>query len=102
MKPGSGSAAPAPAPTPSWTPTVAPRGCAASPRGPGPSHAVNTSLTAISSFPPLLSEVGTATTTALIGLHLVPATVAVPTLARSLSTRTDRPATGGGPQGGHR
>jgi hypothetical protein len=31
----------------------------------------------------------TATTTALLGLHLVPATVMIPTLARSLRSRTD-------------
>ena len=47
------------------------------------------SLTAISLVPPLLSEANTATTTALLGLHLVAATVMIPTLARSLRTRTD-------------
>jgi hypothetical protein len=47
------------------------------------------SLTAISLVPPLLSGASTATTTALLGLHLVPATVMIPTLARSLRTRTD-------------
>jgi len=46
-------------------------------------------LTAISLVPPLLSEANTATTTALLGLHLVPATVMIPALARSLRTRTD-------------
>ena len=46
-------------------------------------------LTAISLVPPLLSEADTATTTALIGLHLVAAAVMIPTLARSLRTRTD-------------
>jgi len=46
------------------------------------------SLTAISLVPPLLSGANTATTTALIGLHLVAATVMIPTLARSLRTRT--------------
>ncbi len=45
------------------------------------------SLTAISLVPPLLSEASTATTAALIGLHLVAATVMIPTLARSLRTR---------------
>ena len=45
------------------------------------------SLTAISLVPPLLSGADTATTTALLGLHLVPATVMIPTLARSLRTR---------------
>ncbi|MGH8828107.1 MAG: DUF6069 family protein [Jiangellaceae bacterium] len=47
------------------------------------------SLTAISLVPPLLSGANTATTTALLGLHLVSATVMIPTLARSLRTRTD-------------
>jgi hypothetical protein len=46
-------------------------------------------LTAISLVPPLLSGANTATTTALLGLHLVAATVMVPTLVRSLRTRTD-------------
>ena len=46
-------------------------------------------LTAISLVPPLLSAADPATTTALIGLHLVAATVMIPTLARSLRTRTD-------------
>ena len=47
------------------------------------------SLTAISLVPPILAEADTDTTTALIGLHLVAATVMIPTLARSLRTRTD-------------
>ena len=47
------------------------------------------SLTVISLVPPLLSGANTATTTALFGLHLVAATVMIPTLARSLRTRTD-------------
>ena len=46
-------------------------------------------LTAISLVPPVLSEADTATTAALLGLHLVAATVMIPTLARSLRTRTD-------------
>ncbi|GAA2338411.1 DUF6069 family protein [Dactylosporangium salmoneum] len=46
------------------------------------------SLTVISLVPPLLSGASAATTAALIGLHLVPATVMIPTLARSLRTRT--------------
>jgi hypothetical protein len=46
------------------------------------------SLTAISLVPPLLSRANTATTTSLLGLHLVAATVMIPTLARSLRTRT--------------
>lgn len=46
------------------------------------------SLTAISLVPPVLSGANTATTTALIGLHLVAATVMIPTLARSLRART--------------
>ena len=45
-------------------------------------------LTAISLIPPLLSEAATATTLALMGLHLVAAAVMIPTLARSLRTRT--------------
>ncbi|WP_329438695.1 DUF6069 family protein [Streptomyces canus] len=45
------------------------------------------SLTAISLVPPLLSGANTATTTALLGLHLVPAAVMIPTLTRSLRTR---------------
>ena len=47
------------------------------------------SLTAISLVPPLLSGADAATITALIGLHLVAAAVMIPTLARSLRTRTD-------------
>ena len=47
-----------------------------------------TSLTAISLVPPLISGAATATIAALIGLHLVAATVMVPTLWRSLRTRT--------------
>ena len=47
------------------------------------------SLTAISLVPPLLSGANTATTTALLGLHIVAATVMIPTLARSHRTRTD-------------
>ncbi|WP_328999382.1 DUF6069 family protein [Kribbella sp. NBC_00709] len=46
-------------------------------------------LTAISFVPPLLAGANTATTTALIGLHLIAATVMIPTLTRSLRTRTD-------------
>jgi len=46
-------------------------------------------LTAISLVPPLLSGADTATITALVGLHLVAATVMIPTLARNLRTRTD-------------
>ena len=42
------------------------------------------SLTAISLVPPLLSGANTATTTALLGLHLIPAAVMIPTLTRSL------------------
>ena len=47
------------------------------------------SLLALSLVPPLLSGANTATTTTLLGLHLVAATVMIPTLARSLRTRTD-------------
>jgi hypothetical protein len=46
-------------------------------------------LTAISLVPPLLSGANTAATTALLGLHIVAATVMIPTLARTLRTRTD-------------
>ncbi|MET8232815.1 DUF6069 family protein [Micromonospora sp. NPDC005298] len=46
-------------------------------------------LTAISVVPPLLSGGDTATITALVALHLVPAAVMIPTLARSLRGRTD-------------
>ena len=46
------------------------------------------SLTAISFVPPLLSGADTATVAALVALHLVAATVMIPTLARSLRTRT--------------
>lgn len=42
------------------------------------------SLTAISSVPPFLSGADTPTTAALLGLHLVAATVMIPALARSL------------------
>ena len=47
------------------------------------------SLTAISLVPPLLAGANTATSAALLGLHLVAATVMIPTLARSLRTRPD-------------
>ena len=47
------------------------------------------SLTTLSLVPPLLSGANTATTTALVGLHLVAATVMIPTLTRSLRNRTD-------------
>ena len=46
-------------------------------------------LTAISLVPPLVSEADAATTTALLGLHLVAAAVMIPALARGLRTRTD-------------
>ena len=45
-------------------------------------------LTAISLVPPLLSGADSSTTTALIGLHLVAATVMIPTLTRSLRAGT--------------
>ena len=45
-------------------------------------------LTAISLVPPFLSGASTATVTALVGLHLVAAAVMIPTVARSLRTRT--------------
>jgi hypothetical protein len=44
------------------------------------------SLTAISLVPPLLADANAGTTAALVGLHLVPAAVMIPTLARSLTT----------------
>jgi len=47
------------------------------------------SLTAISWVPPLVSGANTATTIALLGLHLVAATVMIPTLARSLRAEAD-------------
>ncbi len=46
-------------------------------------------LTAISLIPPVGSGADTATTTALVALHLVAATVMIPALARSLRSRTD-------------
>jgi hypothetical protein len=46
-------------------------------------------LTATSLVPPLLSGADTATTIALLGLHLIAATVMIPTLARSLRSRSD-------------
>ncbi|MGW3896606.1 DUF6069 family protein [Micromonospora profundi] len=45
-------------------------------------------LTAISMVPPLLSGADAATVAALLALHLVPAAVMIPTLARSLRART--------------
>src|SRR5262245_47718261 len=47
------------------------------------------SLTAISLVAPLLSKANTATITALVALHLIAATVMIPTLARSLRTQTE-------------
>lgn len=47
------------------------------------------SLTAISLIPPFLAGADAATTTALLGLHLVPAAVMIPTLARSLRPQAD-------------
>ncbi|MFI7489857.1 DUF6069 family protein [Micromonospora echinaurantiaca] len=46
-------------------------------------------LTVISLLPPLVAGADTATTTALLGLHLVPAAVMIPTLTRTLRARTD-------------
>ncbi len=46
------------------------------------------SLTAISLVPALLSGADSATVIALAGLHLVPAAIMIPTLARSLRART--------------
>ena len=47
------------------------------------------SLTAISLVPPFLAGANAATTSALVGLHLVAATVMIPTLTRSLRIRSD-------------
>jgi Family of unknown function (DUF6069) len=47
------------------------------------------SLTAVSLVPPFLSAADPATIIALVGLHLVAATVMIPTLARGLRSRTD-------------
>ncbi|WP_243709362.1 DUF6069 family protein [Micromonospora sp. 15K316] len=46
------------------------------------------SLTALSLVPPLLCGANTSTTTALLGLHLIPAAVMIPTLTRSLRTQS--------------
>jgi hypothetical protein len=46
-------------------------------------------LTVISLVAPFLAGADTATTTALVGLHLVAATVMIPALARSLPTGAD-------------
>jgi len=46
------------------------------------------SLTAISLVPPVLAGANGATVTALVGLHLVAATVVIPSLARSLRGRS--------------
>ena len=46
-------------------------------------------LTLISLVPPLLVGANAATVSALIGLHLVAASVMIPALARSLRSRTD-------------
>ncbi|MGV9809013.1 DUF6069 family protein [Micromonospora chersina] len=46
------------------------------------------SLTAISLVPPLVAGADTATTVTLVGLHLVPAAVMIPTLTRRLRART--------------
>lgn len=49
------------------------------------------SLTAISLVPPVLSGANTATTLALVGLHLVPAAVMIPTLIGGLRNRPSPP-----------
>ena len=46
-------------------------------------------LTAISLVPPLFSRADTVTTIALVGLHLVAATVMIPALAWSLRDHAD-------------
>ncbi|MEV2240315.1 DUF6069 family protein [Micromonospora sp. NPDC049891] len=48
-----------------------------------------TSLTVLSMIPPLICGADAVTTTALMGLHLVPAAVMIPTLVRGLRTRAD-------------
>ncbi|MBW8486694.1 DUF6069 family protein [Actinomadura parmotrematis] len=50
------------------------------------------SLTVISFVPAVLSGASTATIIALLALHLVPAAVMIPILARSLGRRQDAPA----------
>lgn len=47
------------------------------------------SLTAVSLVPPLLCGADTATTAALVGLHLLPAAVMIPALGRGLPARAD-------------
>ncbi|MDG4767042.1 DUF6069 family protein [Solwaraspora sp. WMMD406] len=47
------------------------------------------SLTVVSLVPPFLVEADAATTVALLGLHIVPAAVMIPALARSLRIETD-------------
>ncbi|MEU6533502.1 DUF6069 family protein [Streptomyces sp. NPDC046928] len=53
-------------------------------------HFVRTtvSLTVLSLLPPLFAGAGTPTTTALLGLHVLPAAVMIPTLTRSLRRAT--------------
>ena len=46
-------------------------------------------LTGMSLVPPFLVGANTVTATALVALHLIPAAVVIPTLARSLRNRTD-------------
>ena len=58
-------------------------------------------LTAISLVPPFLSEADTAATAALVGLHLVAATVMIPALTRCLTSRgaaTNPAPPGAGPR----
>jgi hypothetical protein len=47
------------------------------------------SLTAISLVPPVLAGADTATTITLIALHLVAASVMIPTLVRALRARSE-------------
>ena len=56
-------------------------------------------LTAISSVPPLVCGADAATVAALLALHAVAAAVMIPTLARSLRTRTGGAAGRGGRAG---
>uniref|UniRef100_UPI0034D3B627 DUF6069 family protein n=1 Tax=Streptomyces sp. CHD11 TaxID=2741325 RepID=UPI0034D3B627 len=71
---------------------MAPRHRRPRPAQPRPSHGQgarhhSARKPGFSLVPPLLSGATTATTTALLGLHLVPAAVMIPTLTRSLDTR---------------
>jgi hypothetical protein len=57
------------------------------------------SLTAISLVPPVLAGADTAATTALVALHLVAATVMIPSLAWTLRPMASKPGCAGGAEG---